>query len=96
MLHFLIPLVFPAQGTFLQGKQSQSETSGMNVNYFFRPLKKAIYIKNPEKMIFFSGKLLSGLLEICFFETFICKSNTTPQSLELFFRFALPVSLNSA
>lgn len=46
-------------------------------------------------MIFLSGKLLSVLLETCFLESFNCKSNTTSQSLEEFFRFALPVSLNS-
>lgn len=60
-----------------------------------RLLKKAIYIEIPEKMIFLSGKLLSGLLEICCLESFICKSNTTSQSLEDVYRFALPVSLNS-
>lgn len=69
---------------------------GMNVNALLgRQLKKAIYIEIPEKIIFLSGKLLSGLLEICFLESFNCKSNTISQSLEEFFRFALPASLSS-
>lgn len=81
----------------LQSKQRQSEISVLwdVLTLLGRPLKKAIYIEIPEKIIFLSGKLLSGLLEICFLESFNCKSNTTSQSLEEFFRFALLVSLNS-
>lgn len=60
-----------------------------------RSLKKAICIGTTDKMVFLTGGLLSALLEIWFLESFNCESSTTSQSLEEFFRVALPVMLSS-